>query len=96
MKKLTKEEKKLLMRKWKTSQKKEYLLSKDEVEKLFIYLESQLEQNPCQHTRMHTKQWLKNNQPQDKIEDILNEMEEMGGYCDCEVLLNCYEDYDIE
>lgn len=45
---------------------------------------------------MHTKQWLKNNQPQDKIEDILNEMEEMGGYCDCEVLLNCYEDYDIE
>lgn len=86
MKKLTKEEKKLLMRKWKTSQKKEYLLSKDEVEKLFIYLESQLEQTPCQHTRLHTKQWLKNNQPQDKIADILNEMEEMGGYCDCEVL----------
>ena len=96
MKKLTKEEKKLLMRKCKTSQKKEYLLIKEEVEKLFIYLESQLEQTPCQHTRMHTKQWLKNNQPQDKIEDILNEMEEMGGYCDCEVLLNCYEDYDIE
>lgn len=37
MKKLTKEEKKLLMRKWKTSQKKEYLLSKDEVEKI-VYL----------------------------------------------------------
>ncbi len=96
MKKLTKEEKKLLMREWKTSQKKEYLLSKDEVEKLFIYLEAQLEKTPCQHTRMHTKQWLSNNQPQDRIEDILNEMEEMGGYCDCEVLLNCYEDYDIE
>ena len=96
MKKLTKEEKKLLMRKWKTSQKKEYILSKDEVEKLFIYLESELEQTPCQHTRMYTKQWLKNNLPQEKIDDILNEMEEMGGYCDCEVLLNCYEDYDIE
>ena len=26
---------------------------------------------------------------------ILNELEDMGGYCDCEVLRSCYEDYEL-
>ena len=24
------------------------------------------------------------------------EIQSMGGFCDCEVLLNCYEDYELE
>ena len=31
-----------------------------------------------------------------KLEPILQEMRDMGGFCDCEVLLNCYERYEIE
>jgi hypothetical protein len=34
--------------------------------------------------------------PEDQHEAILAEMEEMGGYCDCEVVFNCYEDYQDE
>ena len=34
------------------------------------------------------------NIPQDQQEAVLAEIEEMGGYCDCEVLMNCYEDYE--
>ena len=29
------------------------------------------------------------------LEDVLIEMEDMGGFCDCEIALNCYEDYDL-
>lgn len=32
---------------------------------------------------------------EEKIESVIAEMKEMGGYCDCEVLMNCYEKYDI-
>ncbi len=92
---LSKEEKKALMNKWKASQNKKYILSKAKLQKLFRYLEAQLEIAPCDHTLHHTEQWLKDNLPQDKIETVIAEMEEMGGYCDCEVLLNCYETYDI-
>ena len=28
-------------------------------------------------------------------EAILSELEDMGGYCDCEVVMNCYEDYQL-
>ena len=95
MAELSKEEKKALMKKWKDTQNKKYLLSKTKVQKLFLYLETQLEETPCNHTLCHTKQWLKENCPQEKIEGIIAEMKEMGGCCDCEVLLNCYEKYDI-
>lgn len=32
---------------------------------------------------------------EEKIESVIAEMTEMGGYCNCEVLMNCYEKYDI-
>ncbi len=34
--------------------------------------------------------------PEEKRAAVLAEIREMGGYCDCEVLMNCYEKYDIE
>ncbi|MBD5135351.1 MAG: DUF2695 domain-containing protein [Lachnospiraceae bacterium] len=95
MAELSKEEKKALMRKWKDTQYKKYILSKTKVKKLFCYLEIQLENTPCNHTLHYTEQWLKDNLPQEKVKSVIAEMKEMGGYCDCEVLLNCYEKYDI-
>lgn len=92
---LSKEEKKALMRKWKAEQNKKYLLCKTKAKKMFKYIETQLAINPCDHTLNNTEQWLKNNFPQEKAENIIAEIKEMGGYCDCEVLLNCYEQYDI-
>lgn len=43
-----------------------------------------------------TMKWLEAHLPQEQIQSVLSEIREMGGYCDCEVLLNCYESYDID
>ena len=72
------------------------LLNLKEVSALFEYLEAELEANGCDHSRRYTKQWLSANIPSEKHEAVLAEMEEMGGYCDCEVVMNCYEEYEEE
>jgi hypothetical protein len=93
---LSKEEKDALKKAWKAAQSKNYILTEENVQKLFEYLEEQLDNSCCNHTLHHTEQWLKENISQEMIESVIVEITDMGGYCDCEVLLNCYEDYDIE
>ncbi len=95
MAELSKEEKKALMKEWKAVKNKIYILSKTNAEDLFQYLETQLDNIPCNHTLYYTEEWLKENLAPEKIESAIEEMKEMGGHCDCEVLLNCYETYDI-
>jgi hypothetical protein len=73
-----------------------YLLSLEQVASLFDYLDEKLEEDGCDNTLRYTKEWLAMHLPEDQHEAILAEMEEMGGYCDCEVLFNCYEDYQDE
>lgn len=73
-----------------------YILSLAQVVSLFEYVESKLEDTGCDHSRRHTQQWLSMNIPQEQHEDVLAEIEEMGGYCDCELLMNCYEEYEEE
>ena len=92
---LSKIEKNALKKEWKEAQCKDYILTEENVQKLFEYLEDKLEDTGCCHTLCHTEQWLKYNIPQELIEGAVAEITDMGGYCDCEVLLNCYEDYDI-
>ncbi|MBR1702892.1 MAG: DUF2695 domain-containing protein [Lachnospiraceae bacterium] len=92
---LSREEKKALKEKWKSVQNRKYILPKTKVKKLFLFLENELEKEPCDHTLKHTEKWISDNFGNEKKEDIIREMKEMGGYCDCEVLLNCYENYDI-
>lgn len=96
MSELSKEEKKALLKKWKAAQNKKYMLSKTKVRSLFHYLELQLSKTACDHSLRFTEQWLEKNLPPEKTEGVIAEIREMGGYCDCEVLLNCYEKYDIE
>lgn len=93
---LSKEEKNALKKEWKAAQREDYLLTEANVQELFEYLEEQLEYADCDHTLRYTEQWLEENVSQDLIEDVVAEINHMGGHCDCEVLLNCYEDYDIE
>ncbi|MBQ8213617.1 MAG: DUF2695 domain-containing protein [Clostridia bacterium] len=92
---LSKEEKKALEKAWEAEQSEDYILTEENVQELFEYLEEQLDHSGCDHTLRYTKLWLKNNIAQEMIENVLTEITDMGGYCDCEVLLNCYEDYDI-
>lgn len=71
----------------------EYLLSLEQVAALFEYVEEKLDESGCDHTRRHTEKWLEMNIPQSDYKAALAEIEDMGGYCDCEVLMNCYEEY---
>lgn len=95
MAELSKEKKKALMKKWKTAQKKKYMLNKTQVKKLISFLETKLEEEPCNHTMRYTEKWIRENCDSGKVEAVITEINEMGGYCDCEVLMNCYERYDI-
>ena len=92
---LSKDEKKAFVKTWKTTQSKEYILTKENVQELFGYLEEKMETAGCDHTRHHTERWLTEHISQELIGSVITEITDMGGYCDCEVLLNCYEEYDI-
>ena len=50
--------------------------------------QKELNKEPCDHTLKKTAQWLGEHCPPEKLEPILQEMRDMGGFCDCEVLLN--------
>ena len=71
------------------------VLSRDQVEQLFAYVSGRLGKVPCDHTLHFTELWLKETLPADVFAKAMEEIESMGGYCDCEVLLNCYEDYEL-
>lgn len=95
---MDKNEKKAMLRAWREKQKKTYLLKKPQAKSLFNYLHKSLDKAPCDHTLCHTKEWLQKKYPDqvDLINQALQEMQEDGGFCDCEVLLNCYERYELE
>ncbi len=95
--KLSKEEKKALLKAYNEKQNKKYLLSKRDVKSLFSYLSKQLSKDKCDHTLKNTCAWLaKKFEDESARQQVLNEIHEEGGYCDCEVLLNCYERYDLD
>ena len=79
MSKLSKEEKKAMIKNWKETQRRDYILTKAEAEKLLNYLDNILENTPCDNTLRFTKEWLQHNFPAGKIEGILAEMRAMGG-----------------
>lgn len=92
---LSKAEQKALAKAWKEAQRADYLLPEENVQELFEWLEERLDHSGCDHTLRHTAQWLRDHVSPELIEGVMAEMTDMGGFCDCEVLLNCYEDYDI-
>ncbi len=87
-----------MLRAWREKQKKTYILKKTNVKSLFNYLHKCLDKEPCNHTLTHTTEWLRKKYPDNDeiIQQVLQEMQGDGGFCDCEVLLNCYERYELE
>ena len=76
-------------------QKKAHILSANQAAALFAYVEIRLQDEGCNHTHRFTQAWLDENIDFMQHDAILTELEDMGGYCDCEVLMNCYEDYEL-
>lgn len=71
------------------------VLSRKQAEDLFAYVESRLYKDGCDHTLRFTRLWLRETMPEEQYKLAMEEIQQMGGYCDCEVLANCYRDYDI-
>ena len=76
-------------------QKVAHILTANQAAALFAYVEIRLQDESCNHTHRFTQAWLDENIDFMQHEAVLIELEDMGGYCDCEVLMNCYEDYDL-
>ena len=93
---VSKQHKKELLQKWKAEQNKKYILNKTSVKKLFSYLKRELSKEPCDHSLRRTERWIDAHCPPEKKEGIIQELHDMGGFCDCEVLMNCYERYELE
>ena len=96
MNSISDEEKRRMKSEWAASQRPQYILEREQVEDLFAFLDHVLDETPCDHTLRHTAKWIGKNCPDDKKEAVFREIQEMGGYCDCEVLMNCYEEYEID
>ena len=47
----------------------------------------------CDGTFKYTKQWLEKNVSAEQHEAIIEEIQHDGGFCDCEVVINCYQDF---
>lgn len=93
---MTKNQKKEALRAWRQKDKKSYCLEQEEVEELFEYLEEALEEEECDNSLKNTEQWIIDNiDDEERRDQVRREIKEDGGYCDCEVLCNCYEEYDI-
>lgn len=86
---------KMMKMEYMRQQKKQHILNANQAASLFQFLEIRLQDVACNHTHHFTQEWLDQNIPADQREAILAEIEDMGGFCDCEVLLNCYEDYEL-
>jgi len=86
---------KMMKMEYKKQQAVAHILTADEAASLIQYLELKLQYHTCKHNHRFTQEWLDANMDFMRHEAILDELENMGGYCDCEVVLNCYEDYEL-
>lgn len=80
---------------YRKQQRLEHILSENEAASLLQYVELKLQYHTCKHDHRYTLEWLEQHVDFMQHEAILTELEDMGGYCDCEVVLNCYEDYQL-
>lgn len=80
---------------YQAQQRIHHILTANEAAALFEYVDIRLQEEGCNHTHRFCQAWLDAHMDFMKHNAILNEMEDMGGFCDCEVLANCYEDYEL-
>ncbi len=93
---MEKERKKQLKAQWKQANRRCFELGREEAERLLRYVDGWIAECGCDNTLRFTRAWISENISFDRHERIYAEIEQMGGGCDCEVVYNCYEEYDIE
>lgn len=69
------------------------VLTKLQIDKLTGYVDRKIRKEGCDHTRKWTFEWAKRNNV--NFNDLIDALDENGGYCDCEVVLNIPYEYDL-
>lgn len=80
--------KKLVLLREYESMWQELTLSPEQLGELGNYVGDKIEAQGCNHTLIHTKEWLDKNVAKSKKAKIVKSLENQGGFCDCEVILN--------
>jgi tetratricopeptide (TPR) repeat protein len=80
--------KRLAMLKEYGGQWQELNMTSEQLDSLGTYLESKIESYGCDHTLTYTQDWLDDNISKSKQSRIIKSMQNQGGFCDCEVLMN--------
>jgi DNA polymerase I-like protein with 3'-5' exonuclease and polymerase domains len=87
---------KQLLQEFKKKEKEDFVsslpIAADHFFSLFNVLNEKLEDEPCDHTLRFTEQYL--NRHQLPLHSVISWLNENGGYCDCEVLLNVEEKFE--
>lgn len=65
-------------------------LSREQLTALVEFVDSHVLDEGCDHTLRHTERWVREQRLAWK--PISAALEELGGYCDCEVVMNCDPD----
>jgi len=68
-------------------------MSRDNFEKLFDYLDTELNDKGCDDTNRLTKTFL-NQINATNVDQILEWLADKGGFCDCEILANIEEQFE--
>ncbi len=68
------------------------VLNREQAQALLSYLSARLNSEGCDHTLRFTRMWLRETLPEKQLQPALKEICDMGGGCDCEVLMNAYPD----
>jgi len=63
-------------------------ITSEQLESLEIYLQEKLESYGCNHTLIYTREWLDINVLSSKKSKMVRALQNQGGFCDCEVLMN--------
>ncbi|MHA7098801.1 DUF2695 domain-containing protein [Priestia aryabhattai] len=63
-------------------------MTSEQLESLEIYLQEKLELYGCNHTLIYTREWLDINVLSSKKSKVVRALQNQGGFCDCEVLMN--------
>lgn len=69
------------------------ILTKLQISKLTLYLDRKLKDEGCDRSRKWTIKWAKRNSI--NIDNLIDALDDNGGFCDCEVVLNIPPDYDL-
>ncbi len=64
------------------------MLNEEQKQDLYEFLDTECATLLCDHTLKLTKRWIQENGLEDREEEIIEYLEENGGYCDCEVVFN--------